>query len=233
MEFIIENSYWELFPNSKLGVVLIKNIENNAESNEEIKKMLEEANESAKKFFVKETFSENPVIKVWRDAYQKFKTKKGVRSSIEALLKRIEKGNPVTSINPLVDIYNIVSLKYGMPCGAEDIDTFVGDLRLGITEGNDEFYLIGEENNSPTLPGELCYKDDAGAVCRCFNWRDGKRTMVTEKTRNVFLVIELIDEKREEELQKALDEIKNNVEKYLGATTESLILDKTIEKITI
>lgn len=233
MEFIIENSYWELFPNSKLGVVLIKNIENNAESNEEIKKMLEEANESAKKFFVKETFSENPVIKVWRDAYQKFKTKKGVRSSIEALLKRIEKGNPVTSINPLVDIYNIVSLKYGMPCGAEDIDTFVGNLRLGITEGNDEFYLIGEENNSPTLPGELCYKDDAGAVCRCFNWRDGKRTMVTEKTRNVFLVIELIDEKREEELQKALDEIKNNVEKYLGATTESLILDKTIEKITI
>lgn len=87
------------------------------ESSKEIKEALMASNEEAKKYFIKDNFSENPVISVWREAYQKFKTKKGVRSSIEALLKRVEKGNEVSSINPLVDIYNTISLKYGMPCG--------------------------------------------------------------------------------------------------------------------
>jgi DNA/RNA-binding domain of Phe-tRNA-synthetase-like protein len=71
-----------------------------------------------------------PTIKVWREAFMKFKKKKDNRSSIEALLKRVEKGNEVGKINPLVDIYNATSLIYGLPCGGEDIDSFVGNLRL-------------------------------------------------------------------------------------------------------
>ncbi|WP_143605223.1 B3/B4 domain-containing protein [Streptobacillus notomytis] len=226
MKFIAEESYWNLFPNSKLGIVLIEDMNNGGESSKEIKEALMASNEEAKKYFIKDNFSENPVISVWREAYQKFKTKKGVRSSIEALLKRVEKGNEVSSINPLVDIYNTISLKYGMPCGAEDSDTFKGTLRLGITEGNDEFYLIGEDKNSPTLQGELCYRDDEGAVCRCFNLRDGKRTMVTDKTKNAFLIIELIDNEREKELNDALNEIAENIEKYLMAKTKIVILSK-------
>lgn len=54
------------------------------------------------------------------------------------------------------------------------MDRFVGDLQLTITDGGDEFYLIGDDRNQPTLPGELCYKDDVGAFCRSFNWRDGE-----------------------------------------------------------
>ncbi|AVL42965.1 hypothetical protein CEP89_03575 [Streptobacillus moniliformis] len=231
MKFIAEESYWNLFPNSKLGIVLIEDMNNGGESSKEIKEALMASNEEAKKYFIKDNFSENPVISVWREAYQKFKTKKGVRSSIEALLKRVEKGNEVSSINPLVDIYNTISLKYGMPCGAEDSDTFKGILRLGITEGNDEFYLIGEDKNSPTLQGELCYRDDEGAVCRCFNWRDGKRTMVTDKTKNAFLIIELIDNEREKELNDALNEIAENIEKYLMAKTKIVILSKDNREI--
>ena len=92
----------------------------NGESTDEIKSVLEEA----KKYLTKEVLSENPIIAVWREAYRKFKTKKSVRSSIEALLKRVNSGNPVSSINKLVDIYNSASLKYGLPCGAEDLDSF-------------------------------------------------------------------------------------------------------------
>ena len=119
MKFIADKSYWELFPNSKLGVLLLKNMEN-GESTDEIKLALEEA----KKYLVKEVLSENPVITIWREAYKKFKTKKGVRFSIEALLKRVNSENPVSSINKLVDIYNLASLKYALPCGAEDLDSF-------------------------------------------------------------------------------------------------------------
>ena len=61
------------------------------------------------------------------------------------------------SINPLVDIYNTVSLTYALPCGGEDIDTFAGDLRLTVTQGGDAFRALGDEADSETLPGEVCF----------------------------------------------------------------------------
>ena len=79
MKFIVDKSYWNLFPDSKLGVLLLKNMQN-GESTDEIKSILKEANNEAKKYLTKEILSENPIIAVWREAYKKFKTKKGVRS---------------------------------------------------------------------------------------------------------------------------------------------------------
>ena len=119
-KFLADASFWELFPQAQLGVVLLKGIDNSGESVRDIKVLLSRSNADAEKFLVKNVFSENPVIAIWRDAYRKFKTKKGVRCSIEALLKRVEKQNPVSYINPLVDIYNAASLQFGLPCGAED-----------------------------------------------------------------------------------------------------------------
>ncbi|MBQ6685529.1 MAG: hypothetical protein IJM99_05400, partial [Firmicutes bacterium] len=148
-KFVIEPKFWDLFPDTAIGVVIARGINNTEEENEGVRpdliEMLEQANVEAKKFLTAEVFSENEVIQVWRKAFQKFKTKKGVRCSIEALLKRVEKGNEVGTINPLVDIYNTISLRYGLPCGGEDIDTFVGDLRLTISEGGENFLALGDE----------------------------------------------------------------------------------------
>lgn len=229
-KFIIEKSFWDIFPDANIGVLILKNINNKGESSDTVKKLLEESNEDAKKHLTEEQFSHNPAISVWREAYQKFKTKKGVRSSIEALLKRAEKGAGVSSINPLVDIYNSASLKYGIPCGAEDIDTFEGDLLLGVTEGNDEFYALGDAENSPTLKGEICYRDNKGAVCRCFNWRDGQRTMITENTQNAFVIMEYPNSEKKDEIKSALEMIAEYSKIELGAEKSELkILNKAKE----
>lgn len=231
-KFIIDKSYWNLFPNSKVGVLLLKNLNTDKITSDEILTLLEESNKEAEKYLKEAVFSENPVIKIYREAFLKFKTKKGARSSIESLLKRVT-SNPVKSISPLVDIYNSASLRYALPVGAEDIDTFVGDLRLTITKGNDEFYLIGDSQNSPTLENELCYLDDKGAVCRCFNWRDGQRTMITDKTKNAFLVIELLDINREKDLMEALLFIQENAKKHLNADVTKHILDLNNREIEL
>ena len=139
-KFLADASFWELFPQAQLGVVLLKGLNNGGESVRDIKVLLSRSNSDAEKFLVKNVFSENPVIAIWRDAYRKFKTKKGVRCSIEALLKRVEKQNPVSYINPLVDIYNAASLQFGLPCGAEDSDAFDGDLILGLTKRRRRFF---------------------------------------------------------------------------------------------
>ncbi|MDW8758527.1 B3/4 domain-containing protein [Streptococcus suis] len=224
-QFVVDSSFWSLFPDAKIGVLLLKDYKTPAQSPDELVKLLEESNGIAQKFLTEDTFSENEVIRTYRQAYQKFKTKKGARSSIEALLKRSTSDRPVTTISPLVDIYNAASLRFGLPCGAEDLDTFVGNLQLTVTEGGDEFYLIGDETNNPTLPGEVCYKDDKGAVCRCFNWRDGERTMITDETKNAFLVMELVNSDRVEDLENALDFISQQAEKFLGVVPEKYLLD--------
>ncbi|VTS12711.1 B3/4 domain-containing protein [Streptococcus pseudoporcinus] len=224
--FIVDQSFWDLFPEAQLGVVLLHNYQSSGESSKEIKMILRESQSLAEQYLTESNFADNEVIRTYRNAYQQFKTKKGARSSIEALLKRVSKGNQIPSINPLVDIYNAASLRFALPVGAEDLDSFVGDLRLTITDGNDSFYLIGDENNSPTLPNELCYKDDIGAVCRCLNWRDGARTMITANTKNAFLVIELLDRGRLDQLIEALNFIEDHAKLQLGAEVEKYILTK-------
>jgi len=109
--------------------------------------MILEAEKKALKYLQNAEFSNNPVIKVWREAFQKFKTKKGARSSIEALLKRVHNGNHIETINPLVDIYNSISLRYALPCGGEDIDKFASDIRLTTAVGNDEFIPLGTDES--------------------------------------------------------------------------------------
>ena len=230
-KFVIENEFWAVFPDAKIGVVVCEGIDNNLRDTEVYEQMLKAAEQEAKNFFVKEEFSSNPVISVWRDAFQKFKTKKGARASIEALLKRIHNGNQIGTINPLVDIYNSISLRYALPCGGEDIDKFEGNIRLTKAVGNEEFVPLGSDENAPAYAGEIVYKDDAGAICRCWNWREAKRTMLTEYTKNAFLCVELVDETREADFRSALNELGDLVTKHLGGAASTYILDANNREI--
>jgi DNA/RNA-binding domain of Phe-tRNA-synthetase-like protein len=224
-KFIIEEDFWELFPKAKIGVVVFKGIDNTVKNVKQYEELILKNQKEALKYLSNDNFSSNEVIKVWRDAFKKFKTKKGARSSIEALMKRVDKGNSIGTINPLVDIYNSISLKYALPCGGEDIDTFAVDLRLTKAEGEENFITLGSEKSAPPYEGEIIYKDDKGAVCRCWNWREAVRTMLTEDTKNAFLCIESVDENRSDDLDKALNELAELVEKNLGGTYSISILD--------
>lgn len=224
-KFIIEDNFWDIFPKAKIGIITIYGIDNRIKETEKYKSLLLESQQKAMTYLTAMEFSSNSVIKVWREAFQKFKTKKGVRASIEALLKRVHKGDNISCINPLVDIYNSISLKYAMPCGGEDIDSFVGDVRLTKAKGNESFITLGSNESEPPFEGEIVYKDDAGAICRCWNWRESVRTMLTENTQNAFLCIELIDESRDEEFKAALDELVNLVQKNLGGEFKISVLD--------
>ena len=232
-KFVIEDQFWNLFPNAKIGVVICHNIDNSIKDNDEYKEMILNGEEEALKHLKDAEFSNNQVIKVWREAFKQFKTKKGARSSIEALLKRVHNGNHIGTINPLVDIYNSISLKYALPCGGEDIDKFVRDIRLTRAIGDEEFIPLGSDENTPPYEGEVVYKDNGGAICRCWNWREAVRTMLTEDTKNAFLCIELVDESRFEEFENALNELSKLVQENLGGECKISILDVNNKEVSI
>ena len=187
--------------------------------------MILNAEKEAMNYLENANFSDNEVIKVWRDSFKKFKTKKGARASIEALLKRIYNGNHLGTINPLVDIYNSISLSYALPCVGEDIDKFVGDIRLTKAVGNENFITLGSNESAQPYEGEIVYKDDKGTICRCLNWRESVRTMLTENTKNAILCMEFVDNERIKDLKNALEELGGRIKDNLGGTYKIEILD--------
>ncbi len=220
--FVLDEAFIRLFPHVAMGVLVAGGIRKADQIDEaqtaEIRSFLETANQEARRHLTSEVISENKIPATWRAAYKKFPTKKGARCSIEALLKRVLHGNPVASIAPTVDITNGISLKYGFPIGAENIDAFCGDLHLGVMKGGESFLPLGADTQDPPLAGEVAYYDSQGVVCRCWNWRDGQRTAVTEDTVNEFIIMECIEPERVEELKQAMEELAGLLTRYTGAT---------------
>ena len=106
-KFIADPSFWELFPDAAIGVLIVEGINEAAqfspEQAAEVSQLLKDANAAALAHLDEGVaLSQNRPVAVWREAYQKFPTKKGARCSIEALLKRVSKGEPVGSIAPTV-----------------------------------------------------------------------------------------------------------------------------------
>lgn len=228
----------KIFPTAKIAVLTVKNVKEFVQLDEksaaEIKQLLDDANKKAKKYLPSDVISENPVIRVWREAYAKFPTKKGARCSIESLLKRVLHDHPVKTIAPTVDITNAISLKYAFPIGAENMDAFVGDIHVGIMKGGEDFWPIGSDKPEPPLAGEIAYYDEAGVICRCWNWRDGKRTEVTDETTTEFMAMECIEPERYSQLEEAIDELEDLLRRYVGAETMyKAILDKEHSEMNI
>ena len=220
MQIKIDSTFWELFPEAQISVLVVKGLDNHIdESNDpHFQELLDEASKKAESFITEEPFTSNTVIQEWREAFTKFKTKKGARSSIEALLKRVSQGKRFSPINPLVDLYNSISLSYGLPCGGEDLDKIQGDLHLGKAKGGEPFFTLGAEKDAPALPEELIYYDDEGAICRCLNWREAKRTMLTEETKDAILVIEAINPEQAERARAAMEALKQLLSDEMGVT---------------
>ena len=89
-------------------------------------------------------------------------------------------------------------------------------MHLGVASGNEDFYPLGAEKSDPPRAGEVIYYDQTGAVCRSLNWRDGKRTMLTEDTTNAILIMEAITDSQKERADKAIQALKQKIAVELG-----------------
>ncbi|MER8482458.1 phenylalanine--tRNA ligase beta subunit-related protein [Mesorhizobium sp. M1322] len=119
-------------------------------------------------------------LAAWALAYEAFGTKANrTPCSAAALLKRVRKDGSLPRISPLVDAYNAVSVLYGVPIGGEGAEPF-------------DTIQQGEMVTEHPEPGEVIWCDDAGVTCRRWNWRQGRRTMVTADTRAMWLVLEAL-----------------------------------------
>lgn len=224
--FTVEPSFWKVFPDARIYCLLAEGIDNHSKEDAYFRSLLSASAQEAEKYLTEEIFSTNPVVAEWRQAFSAFKTKKGARSSIEALLKRVNQRRDFHPINPLVDIYNSISLRYGVPCGGEDIAKISGDMKLGKAQGGEAFLPLGAEEDAPALKDEIIYSDDLGAVCRCLNWREAQRTMLTEETEKAIFFIETVNEDQGARGNDGIAELKKQFDKYFGIDCRTGVLTK-------
>lgn len=225
MHLRIDSEIFEQYPGLLLGVLVLTGV-NNSGQDDELNQQLASAQAKVRQNLAGVTLSEHPRIASWREAYRAFGVKaKQYPSSIENLLKRVLKGEELRSINPLVDLYNVVSLRHLVPVGGEDLDALKGDLRLRVA-GEDEpaVHLLGDNEAKPPKPGEVMYADDAGAICRRFNWKEADRSKLTEQTKRAVLVVEALPPVTEEELQAALDELGELAKRFCEATVTTHVV---------
>lgn len=129
----------------------------------------------------------------WREVDTAFGSKPSrTRNSAEALARRALSDAGLPRINLLVDLYNAISVAHLIPVGGEDIDHVQGGMRLVRATGDEDFLTAagGEEVVEHPDAGEVLWRDDAGVTCRRWNWRQGPRTRLTEKTTSGIFLLE-------------------------------------------
>lgn len=217
----------ERFPEAVLGVVTAHGIDNSRED-AVILDGLRREEARVREELAGIQVTEHPRIAPWREAYRRFGAKpKDYPSSIENLIRRVLKGQALPSINPLVDLYNTISLRHLLPAGGEDLDRIAGDVVLAIaTDTEAPVRLLGEAEERAPHPGEVIYKDDAGAICRRWNWKEADRTKLTPETRNAVLVIEGLPPVGRDLVERAVEELAELIRKHCGGRVATAIVDR-------
>lgn len=227
MYLSISQSIFDLHHDAMLGLVFVEGADNRGEMGGFAEQQKAVERSVRERFPTTEDVGKDPFIQAWRRAYRAFGCDPhDYRCSSEALTRQVVKGNDIWGINPLVDCYNFISLKYVLTAGGEDADKIVGDIELRRATGTEPFVRLGGTENEPPEVGEVIYADAEGVLCRRWNWREADRTKLTADTTRAVLVVETVAPMTRETLEAATAELAQLVETWCGAQTKTVILDQ-------
>ncbi len=170
--------------------------------------LLQEAEASTARALADRPVDQLPHVAAWREAYRAFGAKpQRTRNSLEALTRRAGSGLP--RVDRLTDLYNAVSVLHQIPLGGEDLSGYRGVPRLIRATGVEVFDTVagGEPVIEHPDPGEVVWCDDAGVTCRRWNWRQGRRTALTEDTTTALFVLDALAPMTDEALHTAAEDL--------------------------
>lgn len=203
----IDRSVADLRPDYRAMLLAVSGIEPGP-SDATSEALLVRAEISGREVLAAGPVEDEPHVAAWREAYRAFGAKpQRTRNSLEALLRRTESGLP--RVNRLTDIYNAISVIHRVPLGGEDLDRYVGSPRLVRAVGDESFDTVadGETVIENPEPGEVVWCDDAGVTCRRWNWRQARRTALTDDTTSALFILDALDPMTDAELDAATHEL--------------------------
>lgn len=133
----------------------------------------------------------DPVLRGFRELHDAVRrSNRRFPASAESLVALFARKRLIPRINPVVDIYNCVSLATRLSLGAHDLARVQGAVTLRLTRGGERFVPLGQAEPEPIQAGEYCYVDDGGEVLCRLEHRQCEKTKVTAATTACFYIIQ-------------------------------------------
>lgn len=213
------------FPQVVGGVIVAKGM-SNPPTLETLKALYAAEQEKVKTRIGETPLSAIESLNAWRRAFSTF----GVsptqyRSAAEALLRRLTKKGDIPSINTLVDIGNLVSIRYALPIAIVDPREIEGAVTVHYSDGTENYTELG--NNEMLHPdmGEVIFSDvNKMVIARRWCWRQSESSAANDHTTNAIITIEGHHDQAKADIQQAVSDLLGFLKAYAGGSYESKIL---------
>jgi DNA/RNA-binding domain of Phe-tRNA-synthetase-like protein len=231
--YSISDEIFSLFPEYVRGVVLAYEV-TNTESPSSLMEMLRVAEASVRDRLNLEELTAHPRIASWREAFRKVGIRPSeFRASIEAMTRRALRHQELPSINALVDIGNILSLRYLLPIGAHAIDVVSRDLALCRASGEEEFVPFGSDQVEHPIPGEIIFAEGNTVLTRRWSWRQANHTLTLPTTTAIEFNVDGLPLVSKSEVEGICQELMELVKQFCGGQMRYEILSSQNPKIAL
>ncbi len=229
MLYSIDPTLFQKYPNYVRGVIIAKRLINIESPIDEVVRMLNGAQKAIRERADLEQVSAHPNIAAWREAYRSFGAKPSeYPSSIEAMVKRVRRGDDLPYINTLAALCNSTSLRYLVTIGGHALDDVPIDaeLRLGFANGAESFTPFGTTSIERPNAGEVIYSIGQTVLCRRWTWRQAEFTKLENKTTFAAINVDGLPPISNDDVNAIMQDLGNLVSIYCGATIELKLLSE-------
>jgi DNA/RNA-binding domain of Phe-tRNA-synthetase-like protein len=214
------------FPRLSGGAILGKGLKNGP-STQALQQVYFEEQRSALERIGSTPLSEIESLAGWRAAFRTF----GVdptqyRSAAEALLRRLTKKGDIPSINGIVDICNLVSIRYALPVAGFDRRALHSPVTVRFATGDELFTPLREASAEHPQPGEVIFTDEDNlVVARRWCWRQSEESAAREDTHEALFTIEAQHAGGKIAVEQALNDLYRLLEQFsTGEFERSMIV---------
>ena len=206
--FAYDSAVAEAFPTIRAGVVHATNLTNGPSTRGLLDEYRSEQQAAVERLEAT-PIAEAPSIAAWRRVFTGFGAKPTRhRIAAEALLRKLAKHGDIPTINTLVDIGNLVSIRYAMPVAVFDQANVTGPTTVRFATGEELFTDLGSDASVHPNPGEVIFVDDAGIVgARRWCWRQSARSATGTTTTDALIAVEGHHDTASQDIESALADL--------------------------
>lgn len=231
--YSIADEVFSVFPDYVRGVVIARDLENGP-SPAELTALLRDAEETLRKELGEGNPADHPRIASWREAFRSIGMKPAeFRSSIEAMARRVVRGQKLPSINALVDLGNVLSLRYIVPAGGHSLDDVTEDIKLRPARGDESFVPFGETEKESPLPGEFIFAEGDEVLTRRWCWRQANHTLTLPETRTFIFNVDAMPPVGRDEAAQICREAEELIVRFCGGKCRTDFLSASTPRISL
>ncbi|GHO96712.1 hypothetical protein KSF_067600 [Reticulibacter mediterranei] len=214
------------YPNVVGGVILAHGLTNSPTSEQLLSAYTAEQQATLKRQG-DTPLSKLPSLSAWRGAFRTFGVEPTqYRCAAEALLRRLTKKGDIPSINTLVDLGNLVSIRYALPIAVVDTRAVQGPITVHFADGTERFTNLGQTEVDLPAPGEVIFSDEAGmGIARRWCWRQSEQSAAQLDTTDAIITVEGHHPQARQDIMAALTDLQALLETYAGGRFQTGILD--------